>query len=143
MKLPSPLCFGVLKVNPFLKTEDLKGRRKWITPPPSMAPMFFSKEFLLPINSPRNLGAIGGIIFAEKDKSKKCNLEITLLNSPGAISAELITLIKYAIMKWGSVIQEIREMVRIIQTGDSCGLSCTRLRVPPVALHVSRYTCRS
>ena len=23
------------------------------------------------------------------------------------------------------------------------GLSCTRLRVPPVALHVSRYTCRS
>ena len=24
-----------------------------------------------------------------------------------------------------------------------CVLSCTRLRVPPVALHVSRYTCRS
>ena len=22
-------------------------------------------------------------------------------------------------------------------------LSCTRLRVPPVALHLSRYTCRS
>ena len=26
---------------------------------------------------------------------------------------------------------------------DSRELSCTRLRVPPVALHVSRYTCRS
>ena len=24
-----------------------------------------------------------------------------------------------------------------------CMLSCTRLRVPPVALHVSRYKCRS
>ena len=26
---------------------------------------------------------------------------------------------------------------------DPCNLSCTRLRVPPVALHVSRYTCRA
>ena len=25
----------------------------------------------------------------------------------------------------------------------ACDLSCARLRVPPVALHVSRYTCRS
>ena len=27
--------------------------------------------------------------------------------------------------------------------GSTLTLSCTRLRVPPVALHVSRYTCRS
>ena len=31
-----------------------------------------------------------------------------------------------------------------IEVETRCGgLSCTRLRVPPVALHVARYTCRS
>ena len=34
--------------------------------------------------------------------------------------------------------------VRPIRALRDCKrLSCTRLRVPPVALHVSRYTCRS
>ena len=34
--------------------------------------------------------------------------------------------------------------IRWIQRADwNLRLSCTRLRVPPVALHVSRYTCRS
>ena len=30
-----------------------------------------------------------------------------------------------------------------VQQKGGSDLSCTRLRVPPVALHVSRYTCRS
>ena len=43
----------------------------------------------------------------------------------------------------GPKIEKNQSRLKISISLDSFNLSCTRLRVPPVALHVSRYTCRS